>query len=116
VEDFGSETEIAIRENVWFYAAHLQEAGVGVRPIDHHAAERRKRAVGRPLTLVTVVRMTDLVMLIRPRKSRILPLEVFDYPITQGDYVEESRADANVPGGDKLYEVASEPDHTGEEP
>jgi protoporphyrinogen oxidase len=91
VEDFGSETEISYqgKKRVVAVPAHLQEEPVlrGVGPIDHHAAEETEE--GEPDReaadiLVTVApHDPDLVMLIRPRKSRIYYLrKFFDYPIT----------------------------------
>jgi len=97
VEDTGSEphgnqTEISYqgKKRVVAVPAHLHEEPVlrGAGPIDHHAAEvSEEEEESDPEDaeiLVTVApHDPDLVMLIRPRKSRIYYLrKFFDYPIT----------------------------------
>ena len=98
VGDAGSEphenqTEISYqgKKRVVAVPAHLQEEPVlrGAGPIDHHAAEEAEEEEEEPdpeaaEILVTVApHDPDLVMLIRPRKSRIYYLrKFFDYPIT----------------------------------
>ncbi|MGH9595747.1 MAG: NAD(P)-binding protein, partial [Edaphobacter sp.] len=94
VEDAGSEpqTEISYQGQKRMVAipAHLHEEPVlrGVGPIDHHAAEEteddEELDPEAAEMLVTVApHDPDLVMLIRPRKSRIYYLrKFFDYPIT----------------------------------
>src|SRR3984957_17142007 len=87
-----NETEISYqgKKRVVGIPAHLHE-GPGLRgagPIDHHAAEESEDEdeldPGAAEMLVTVApHDPDLVMLIRPRKSRIYSLrKFFDYPIT----------------------------------
>ena len=97
VGDSGSEphenqTEISYqgKKRVVAVPAHLHEEPVlrGAGPIDHHAAEEtEEEEESDPEAaeiLVTVApHDPDLVMLIRPRKSRIYYLrKFFDYPIT----------------------------------
>jgi protoporphyrinogen oxidase len=96
VGDEGSEphenqTEISYqgKKRVVAVPAHLHEEPVlrGAGPIDHHAAEVSEEEESDPEDaeiLVTVApHDPDLVMLIRPRKSRIYYLrKFFDYPIT----------------------------------
>jgi len=97
VEDTGSDphenqTEISYqgKKRVVAVPAHLHEEPVlrGAGPIDHHAAEETELEdepdPEAAEILVTVApHDPDLVMLIRPRKSRIYYLrKFFDYPIT----------------------------------
>jgi protoporphyrinogen oxidase len=92
VENAGSEPEISYqgKKRVVAVPARLPEEPVlrGVGPIDPHAAEETDRDEELDLTsadmLVEVApHDPDLVMLIRPRKSRIYYLrKFFDYPIT----------------------------------
>jgi protoporphyrinogen oxidase len=92
VSDAGSEPEISYqgKKRVVAIPAHLQEEPVlrGAGPIDPHAAdEAESDEEPNPedaAMLVTVApHDPDLVMLIRPRKSRIYYLrKFFDYPIT----------------------------------
>src|ERR1700728_2658535 len=94
VGDAGSETgnmpEISYqgKKRVVAVPAHLQEEPVlrGIGPIDPHAAEEREAEEPDPQADVLVEvapHDPDLVMLIRPRKSRIYYLrKFFDYPIT----------------------------------
>ncbi len=70
--------------------AHLHEEPVlrGVGPIDHHAAEAaisddEEEPEAAEILVTVAPHDPDLVMLIRPRKSRIYYLrKFFDYPIT----------------------------------
>ena len=58
----------------------------------------------------------DLVMLIRPRKSRIYYLrKFFDYPITVTALRWGTWGGADLQGGNELSEVACKSDHAGEE-
>ncbi len=94
VGDAGSETgnmpEISYqgKKRVVAVPAHLQEEPVlrGIGPIDPHAAEETEPEEPDPQADVLVEvapHDPDLVMLIRPRKSRIYYLrKFFDYPIT----------------------------------
>ncbi len=92
VEDAGSEPEISYqgKKRVVAVPARLLEEPVlrGVGPIDPHAAEKTDGDEELDVTsaemLVEVApHDPDLVMLIRPRKSRIYYLrKFFDYPIT----------------------------------
>jgi protoporphyrinogen oxidase len=92
VENAGSEPEISYqgKKRVVAVPARLPEEPVlrGVGPIDPHAAEETDKDEELDLTsadmLVEVApHDPDLVMLIRPRKSRIYYLrKFFDYPIT----------------------------------
>jgi protoporphyrinogen oxidase len=92
VEDVGSEPEISYqgKKRVVAVPARLPEEPVlrGVGPIDPHAAEETDEDEELDLAsaemLVEVApHDPDLVMLIRPRKSRIYYLrKFFDYPIT----------------------------------
>ena len=92
VENAGSEPEISYqgKKRVVAVPARLPEEPVlrGVGPIDPHAAEEMDEDEELDLTsadmLVEVApHDPDLVMLIRPRKSRIYYLrKFFDYPIT----------------------------------
>jgi protoporphyrinogen oxidase len=92
VDDTGSEPEISYqgKKRVVAVPAHLPEEPVlrGAGPIDHHAAEvteaEEEFDPEAAEILVTVApHDPDLVMLIRPRKSRIYYLrKFFDYPIT----------------------------------
>ncbi|WP_260735672.1 NAD(P)/FAD-dependent oxidoreductase [Tunturiibacter lichenicola] len=92
VENSGSEPEISYqgKKRVVAVPARLTEEPVlrGVGPIDPHAAEETNKDEELDLTsaemLVEVApHDPDLVMLIRPRKSRIYYLrKFFDYPIT----------------------------------
>jgi protoporphyrinogen oxidase len=97
VEDTGSEphenqTEISYqgKKRVVAVPAHLHEEPVlrGAGPIDHHAAEvTEEEEESDPEDAEILVEVAphdpDLVMLIRPRKSRIYYLrKFFDYPIT----------------------------------
>jgi protoporphyrinogen oxidase len=93
VDDAGSDTEISYQGKTRVVAvpAHLHEEPVlrGAGPIDPHAAdpEPSESEGAEPEEtdiLVTVApHDPDLVMLIRPRKSRIYYLrKFFDYPIT----------------------------------
>src|SRR5213080_1334316 len=97
VEDSGSEphenqAEISYqgRKRVVAVPAHLHEEPVlrGAGPIDHHAAEvTEEEEESDPEDAEILVEVAphdpDLVMLIRPRKSRIYYLrKFFDYPIT----------------------------------
>jgi protoporphyrinogen oxidase len=92
VENVGSEPEISYqgKKHVVAVPARLLEEPVlrGVGPIDPHAAEETDEDEELDLTsaemLVEVApHDPDLVMLIRPRKSRIYYLrKFFDYPIT----------------------------------
>jgi protoporphyrinogen oxidase len=96
VEDTGSEphenqTEISYqgKKRVVAVPAHLHEEPVlrGAGPIDHHAAEETEEEESDPEDAEILVEVAphdpDLVMLIRPRKSRIYYLrKFFDYPIT----------------------------------
>jgi len=91
-EPHENETEISYqgKKRVVAIPAHLHEEPVlrGAGPIDHHAAEESEDEdeldPGAAEMLVTVApHDPDLVMLIRPRKSRIYYLrKFFDYPIT----------------------------------
>jgi protoporphyrinogen oxidase len=92
VEDVGSEPEISYqgKKRVVAVPARLPEEPVlrGVGPIDRHAADKTDEEEEPDLAsaemLVEVApHDPDLVMLIRPRKSRIYYLrKFFDYPIT----------------------------------
>jgi protoporphyrinogen oxidase len=93
VGDAGSEPEISYqgKKRVVAVPARLPEEPVlrGAGPIDHHAAEEMDRddeAEGdEPVEMLVSAAPAnpDLVMLIRPRKSRIYYLRrFFDYPIT----------------------------------
>jgi protoporphyrinogen oxidase len=97
VEDTGSDphgnqTEISYqgKKRVVAVPAHLHEEPVlrGAGPIDHHAAEvAEEEEQPDPEAAEILVEVAphdpDLVMLIRPRKSRIYYLrKFFDYPIT----------------------------------
>src|SRR5580704_11398764 len=92
VDDAGSETEISYQGKTRVVAvpAHLHEEPVlrGAGPIDHHAAEvTEEEEEPDPEDAEILVEVAphdpDLVMLIRPRKSRIYYLrKFFDYPIT----------------------------------
>ena len=93
VGDAGSEPEISYqgKKRVVSVPARLQEEPVlrGVGPIDRHASEEtedeseRKASVEMIVSAATPDPDPDLVMLIRPRKSRIYYLrKFFDYPIT----------------------------------
>src|SRR5258708_1699773 len=91
-EPHENHTEISYqgKKRVVAVPAHLQEEPVlrGAGPIDHHAAEETEEEdepdPEAAEMLVTVApHDPDLVMLIRPRKSRIYYLrKFFDYPIT----------------------------------
>src|ERR1700712_1284510 len=96
VGDMGSEphenqAEISYqgKKRVVAVPAHLQEEPVlrGVGPIDHHATEETEEeeadSEGAEILVEVAPHDPDLVMLIRPRKSRIYYLrKFFDYPIT----------------------------------
>jgi protoporphyrinogen oxidase len=91
VGDAGSEPEISYqgKKRVVAVPARLAEEPVlrGVGPIDRHAAEEPddESEVEGPVDIMVTAAATnpDLVMLIRPRKSRIYYLrKFFDYPIT----------------------------------
>jgi protoporphyrinogen oxidase len=97
VEDTGSDThdgqtEISYqgKKRVVAVPAHLHEEPVlrGAGPIDHHAAEatdEEEETDSEAADILVTVEPhdPDLVMLIRPRKSRIYYLrKFFDYPIT----------------------------------
>jgi protoporphyrinogen oxidase len=97
VGDVGSEphenqTEISYqgKKRVVAVPAHLQEEPVlrGAGPIDHHAAEETELEdeldpEAAEILVMVAPHDPDLVMLIRPRKSRIYYLrKFFDYPIT----------------------------------
>jgi protoporphyrinogen oxidase len=92
-----SSTEISYqgKKRVVAIPAHLQEEPVlrGAGPIDHHAAEESEledlpdAEETEPVDILVTAEVSepdpDLVMLIRPRKSRIYYLrKFFDYPIT----------------------------------
>src|ERR1700742_8385 len=91
-ESGGSEPEISYqgKKRVVSVPAHLQEEPVlrGAGPIDHHAAagtesEDDAEPEGAEILVTVAPHDPDLVMLIRPRKSRIYYLrKFFDYPIT----------------------------------
>jgi protoporphyrinogen oxidase len=93
VSDAGSETgntrEISYqgKKRVVAVPAHLKEEPVlrGIGPIDPHAAEKPEAEEPEEADVLVEVAPhdPDLVMLIRPRKSRIYYLrKFFDYPIT----------------------------------
>ncbi|MGD0443258.1 MAG: NAD(P)/FAD-dependent oxidoreductase [Edaphobacter sp.] len=92
VDDAGSETEISYQGKTRVVAvpAHLHEEPVmrGAGPIDHHAAEETEPedesdSEDADILVTVAPHDPDLVMLIRPRKSRIYYLrKFFDYPIT----------------------------------
>jgi len=90
--DAGSEPEISYqgKKRVVAIPAHLHEEPVlrGAGPIDHHAAEEVEseddpNPEAAEILVTVAPHDPDLVMLIRPRKSRIYYLrKFFDYPIT----------------------------------
>ena len=91
VSDAGSEPEISYqgKKRVVVVPARLPEEPVlrGVGPIDPHAAEELEDEAesNEPVEMMLSAAASDpdLVMLIRPRKSRIYYLrKFFDYPIT----------------------------------
>jgi len=89
VGDAGSEPKISYqgKKRVVAVPARLPEEPVlrGVGPIDRHAAEELDGEVEEPVEIMVTAATAnpDLVMLIRPRKSRIYYLrKFFDYPIT----------------------------------
>jgi len=92
VGDTGSEPEISYqgKKRVVAVPAHLKEEPVlrGVGPILHHVEDSEDETPDVEETVVAEVVTaepvdSDLVMLIRPRKSRIYYLrKFFDYPIT----------------------------------
>ena len=91
-EPHENETEISYqgKKRVVAIPAHLHEEPVlrGAGPIDHHAAEESEDddeldPEAAEMLVTVVPHDPDLVMLIRPRKSRIYYLrKFFDYPIT----------------------------------